>query len=249
MDGLFDIVSLDTLGLSEKASDRLTSTVNNILTGVFSLMTREDILGFCNMLLLGDEKTSATEQKNLAYVVKTMTKEHPPAWKVVVTVVKVTENLKAVLKYHTMMFQQLTIIQDPISILSACCNMLISDPRKYTQVELGALLDKSNITEFTYQRKSAGREPSPKRVKTTAEDIFPLFYQPICGDALEGANLLEDIKTSPLRLQQHATVSPKCCEVPTGASVTSVASDVLPMTRTGISKASRMLEAFFKPVD
>ena len=243
MDALFDNISLDTLNPSEKASDKLTSMVNSILTGAITV-TREDVLGFCKMLLLGDEM-SATGHKSLGFIAKVMTKEHHPTWNVVVTVVKVTENLQEVLKYHTKVFELLTDIKNHLFILPACCKIMISDPRKYTQAKLAALLNKSN--EFTYRKRSTENEklPSPKRVKTTAEEMPSPSYQPVDGDALEGASLLIHIKTSPPRLQRHATRSPTSREIYTGSSILSAVSDVPPMTHKGISNAARALAIFF----
>lgn len=244
MDSAFQGLYLDTI--LGKYSVRLTNTVNNILEDHIPVTNREDFMGFCNKLLVGDDNPSVNE-KSLPYIARTQ-EGNPPVWKVVVTVARVTKNLKEVLVNRERMYEQLHTVKDPIAILKACLKMIMSDPRKYTPDELGVIMNgkADDTTPFTYMRKleQAGPcakrgeselnepdgKPSPKRTKSS-------------HDVLDAAVNLFVLKTSPTRTTIHA--SPRSRDIPTGSSVMSEASDVMLMNKAGHGRAARMLEEFY----
>ena len=233
MDSTFQGVSLDTI--SGRHSFKLTETVNTILMG--AVISREHVMGFCKRLLLGDDNPSLMNEKSLTYIASVCTGD-PPVWKVVVTVVRVTENLNEVLANRAKMYEQLHIVQHPIAIIKTCLNMIMSDPRKYPADGLGIIMNGTlankqvdETTPLTYMMKPGqsgtcakrsesaldepGGKPSPKRTKVHDTSF----------DVLEGAEGLVVLKTSPPRMTIY--VSPRSHNIPTGSSVMSEASDVM----------------------
>lgn len=242
MDIFLPNTSLNVLDPSARPSKALTSIVHNILIGAMSHVTRENVIGFCKMLLLGDEKMPTTGQKSLAYIAKVQTSTSL-GWKVVVTVVKVTDNLKNVLADRSKMFKQVTTALDCVTMVSECLQMMISDPRKYTQGCVLGVLDISDTRQFTYKRKSTDPQPYPGDESKESE-VSPKGRKTLIDDDdLEGANLLFGIKISPPRVEEHA--SPQSRDMPTSSSVMSPASDVMPMTHDGHGEAARILQQFY----
>lgn len=253
MDSVFQGTSLDII--SGRHSFKLTEIVNNILVGAMPTINREHVMGFCKKLLVGDDNGPLLNEKSLTYIARVCTGD-PPVWKVVVTVVQVTKNLNEVLVNRANMYKQLHIVQPPIAIMKTCLKMIMSDPRKYIPDELGVIMNgipnkqvDDDTTPFTYTMKldqsgacakrgesaldEPDDKPSPKRTK-----IHDTSY-----DVLKGVEGLIVLKTSPPRTSIH--VSPRSRNVPTGSSVMSEGSDVMPMDRAGHGKAARMLELFY----
>ena len=243
MDTVLSTYSLDVLPAAEKSSLNLTTTVNNILNGSMKdHVTREHVLGFCKILLLGDDPASTSPYKSLPYIAKEITSD-PPGYKVVVTVVKVSHNLQEILLERLRMFKQLTHINDPGAMISACTRMIIYDPRKYNTGELNMLLEKPELTRFTYKRKDTleKNDVSPKRPKVSNDDVT-VDQQTVLQEAVEA---LMEFKSSPVRASNHANSE----NVQTGSSVMSETSAVEKMTRNGHRASARVLEFFFTSSD
>ena len=220
--------------------------VNIVLEERMPDINREHVMGFCKKLLVGDDNPSMLNEKSLPYIARTYAGD-PPVWKVVVNVVQLNKNLKEVLVNRAKMYEQLHIIKDPVAILKTCLKMIMSDPRKYTPDELGVMNGTvDDTTSFTYTRKKyAQGAPSAKRGESALEEPdgkLSSKHIKTSQDVLEGANGLFVLKTSPPRTTIHA--SPRSRNIPTGSSVMSEASDVMPMDKAGHGRAIRMLEEF-----
>jgi hypothetical protein len=240
MDTVLSTYSLDVLPAAEKSSLNLTTTVNNILNGSMNHVTREHVLGFCKILLLGDDLTSTSPYKSLPYIAREITSD-PPGYKVVVTVVKVSNNLQEILLERVRMFKQLTYINDPCTMVSACTRMIIYDPRKYNPGELNMLLEKPELTRFTYKRKNEDtlekNDVSQKRPKVGNDNVAD-DQETVLQEAVEA---LMEFNSSPVRASIHAKLE----NVPTGSSVMSETSEVEKMTPNGHRASARILEVFF----
>lgn len=215
--------------------------VNSVLEMPFN---RDDVMGFCKKLLVGDDNPPMLNEKSLPYIAMTYAGD-PPAWKVVVSVAQVNKNLKEVLVNRAKMYEQLHIIKDPVAILKTCLKMIMSDPRKYTSDELGGIMNNTvdDTPPFTYMRKYAQEAPSAKRGESALEEPDGKHKKTSHDhDVLEGANGLFVLKTSPPRTSIHA--SPRSRNIPTGSSVMSEANDVM-MDKAGYNRAIRMLEEFY----
>jgi hypothetical protein len=234
MDCLFQSLSLDTLKEERHHSVKLTGIVNNILMGVMPTITHEDAMACCKKLMVGDDNMPSVNQKSLPYVAR-MCMGNPPVWRVVVTVAQVTNNLKDILVNRAKMYEQLQVLKNPIFMLSVCLKMIMSDPRQYNM---------STTTQFTYMKKSD--KPSTKRGESTRDEsdgeLSPKRTK-IHHDILEGAENLFILKTSPPRARSH--ISPRSRNIPTGSSVMSEGDDVMSMSNTGHSEATRTMEEFY----
>lgn len=244
MDTVLSTSSLDVLPTAEKPSLNLTTTVNNLLNGsMIDHVTREHVLGFCQVLLLGDDPTSTSPNKSLPYIAKEITSD-PPGYKVVVTVVQVSRNLQEILLERVRMFKQLTYIQDPGGMISACTRMIISDPRKYNPDELNMLMEKPELTKLTYKRKDEDtleKNLVSKRPKVGNDKVAD-DQENVLQEAVEA---LMEFNSSPVRVSNHAKLE----NVPTGSSVMSETSGVEKMTPNGHRASARVLEAFFMSED
>jgi hypothetical protein len=246
MDSAFQGMVLDTIW-DGKHSVRLTNMVNNVLEERMPDINREHVMGFCKKLLVGDDNPPMLNEKSLPYIARAYVGD-PPAWKVVVNVTQLNKNLKEVLLNRALMYKQLHIIKDPVTILKTCLKMIMSDPRKYTADELGVIIHGTvdDTTSFTYIRKYAQGAPSAKRGESALEEPdgnLSSKYIKTSHDVLEGANGLFVLKTSPPRTTIHA--SPRSRNIPTGSSVMSEASDVMLMDKAGHDRAIRMIEEFY----
>ena len=241
MDTLLHTSVLDVLPTTENPSLNLTTKVNNLLNGTVSeQVTRDDVLGFCKVLLLGDDKSPTPLHKSLHYIAKSITSD-PPGYRVVVTVVKVSHNLQEILLNRVQMFKQLISINDPSVMISVCTKMIMSDPRNHNPGGIEKLLEKTETTGFTYKRKcsqGAGVEHKDQSAKRSRGADDNIDMDNVLKEAVEA---LMDIKTSPVRISQHSIPE----NVPTGSSVMSEAGEVETMTPHGHRRSARTLNCFF----
>jgi hypothetical protein len=245
MDTLVNTMDLSTLDTVDglQHSVRLTSIVDTILTQDVSAINHKDVHKFCKKLLLGNDSppslnNKSLPDKSLAYVAK-MLMGPPPVWKVVVTVVKVTDNLNEILNHRTKIYEQIKFVQNSVLMLSLCLKMIISDPRNYTSDGLGVIMSKQS--QFTYMKKNKSHTlPTiPKRGESPGHELSLNVNE----DDLKGAELLLSFNLSPPRETNHA--SPTARDVSADFSVMSESSDVMPMSHAGHHKAARMLEEFY----